>query len=211
VQYARAEQDTTENRVLGGAIMRGKDVRQGPPPDKPRLPKLRILRPPAAGSLVWWLAKPKILGIYTHWISSHTVPCFGDPAKCEGCASGYNPNWKGYSIGLLPNKRWGIVEVTPECVWTEPRLWHGDYDLVGARLRLWRLGRANNGPVNAALELEHDLRVQEPGLDVLELLCAIWFSKFRVPTKADLFLLREQTHNSLPPAPPASEDKGGAE
>ncbi len=188
----------------------------GPPPGQPPAPRLSIRRAPGqAGSVGvvvdnWILTDARLLGVYTHWISTHTFPCFGSADDCPECKVGNDPIWKGYSVAYAANRPiWAVVEVTQEAIWSCPSLWKPEIDLRGARLQLWRSGKATNAPVRAALDLNHVLHPPASPVDCLESLIRLWFSKHRPITDRQVAALRAATLTA-PPASSAEEEKGDA-
>lgn len=174
-----------------------KSINLAPPPGQPPAPRLQIRRAPCQagreGRVVdnWILTDARLLGVMTHWISTHTFPCFGEDGECKECAGGAEPIWKGYAVAYAANRPiWAIVEVTQEAVWSCPLLWKPDLDLRGARLQLWRAGKATNAPVRAALDLGHVPHPPASPVDCLESLIRLWFSRHRPISEKQVAALR---------------------
>lgn len=189
-----------------------KSIALSPPPGRPPAPRLAVVRAPCQagreGRTVdnWILTDSHLLGVLTHWISTHTFPCFGE--ECAECAAGHNPIWKGYSVAYSANRPvWAVVEVTQEAVWSCPLLWIPGVDLRGARLQLWRAGKATNAPVRAALDLNHTPHPPASPVDCLESLIRLWFSRHRPITDKQVAALRAAAL-TCPPANQADQAEG---
>lgn len=181
------------------------------PPGLPPAPRLHVARAKVGPEQDYILTDAHLLGIDTHWLSTHTYPCWQDVAECEGCRRGRNKIWKGYSVAFsLATRTWSIIEVTQETIWSEPLLWADDVDLRGARLTVWRAGKAHNAPVRGKLKLHEMKGVPASPVDCLESLIRLWFSRYRPVSEAQVKALRAATF-TLPPGDAGGDQVEGGE
>ncbi len=78
-------------------------------------PELEIIRVVTAGTFMFRVLSETLWGMWTHWETNHSTPCFLEKAKCYGCTKGLPRRWKGYVhvINALKPNSTGFLELTP--------------------------------------------------------------------------------------------------
>lgn len=186
------------------------------PPAIPRPARLMIARAPNnLGSdqirkATFMVNDNAFLGLHVHWVTSHSYPCMAGDQPCPYCEEGNEPIWKGYAVGYEIYKRtWHLIEITQEAVWSEPLLWDPNVNLRGARLELWRRGKASNSPVQAKVMLDAFHDATSPPFDCLENLIRVWFSRYRQVTERQIQALRLASLTTAPPLAGGAAEKDG--
>jgi len=83
------------------------------PPEATDFAAVRLIRPPATGSITGVLTSPTVLGTWTHWDQYRTQPCSGD--KCKLCIDGQPRRWYGYiSVFSMSTHRHYVVQITSQ-------------------------------------------------------------------------------------------------
>lgn len=127
------------------------------------------------------IVSDQLVTVVTHYMHRRTFPCVGEANSCEGCAAHRQARVKGY-FGCWEKQfnRLVMAELTTEAmsrsnVPLAPRA----SGFRGRVIKLWRIGKGENGAVRCAF---HD--VKEPlelpdEFDVRAALTRIWNGKHR--------------------------------
>lgn len=106
-------------------------------------------------------------GIDTHYLNGATFICSG-VESCVGCQANFEPRWQGYVIvRQLGGTNFAILQFTPIAGKVMEDWCRNGKSLLGARMRLTRLGNHLNAPLSCrTMGTEHG--VKEFSTEVLE-------------------------------------------
>lgn len=145
-----------------------------PGPAEPYIP---IYSSVAGGTIHLIALNHSIVGVWTHWVDGHVIPCVGKLHGCI-CQNGQTASrWKGY-LGAWDSKpcRKVLAEITADAWrqfgWDEHA---SNLSLRGLPFKLFRIGRHKNAPARFQLESLSPVPDELPGpMDVHECLRRIW-------------------------------------
>ena len=83
-------------------------------PDPPEvIPSLHLLRLKAGEELLCLICSESVWGLNTHWAGNHSIPCYRDKKKCDGCKRGLPHRWKGFlHVCRCSDRRQFFLELT---------------------------------------------------------------------------------------------------
>lgn len=153
--------------------MEALDLQALPPEGKPTL---HLKRLKAGEEVVCHVCSKAVWGLNTHWAGNHSIPCFKDKKKCDGCKKGLPRRWKGFlHIITCADRRQFLVELTSQAT----VLFHDQIpdkcDIRGLRIRLYRGRGGDNSRLRCELygDKSITLRLPDPA-DPLPTLQKIW-------------------------------------
>jgi hypothetical protein len=89
--------------------------------------------------------------IETHWWGNHSVRCL-KPDKCDLCEKRNDVAWKAYLLGTSPTGDvTAIFQLTPLSAYMLEEQITRDTGLLGAIIKLNRVGKRKNGPLEASI------------------------------------------------------------
>jgi hypothetical protein len=89
--------------------------------------------------------------IKTHWWGNHSVRCLS-PDKCDLCEQRNDVAWKAYLLGTSPTGGvTAIFQLTPLSAFMLEEQITRETGLLGAIIKLTRVGKRRNGPLEASI------------------------------------------------------------
>ena len=106
-----------------------------------------IVRPRPRNPLSFTIVTREWRGLNTHWFGGKTVGCC-QPAMCEACEVNVKKTWQGHLLGVRhEDDQLILVIFTGPVVAFLKGISRPKAQLVGAAVRLTRMGGRNTGPI----------------------------------------------------------------
>lgn len=134
-----------------------------------------IVRTPAQKPLTGIITTDRLVGIFTHYAKTRTVPC-ERREDCPWCEKGYSRRWHGY-VGLIitPGVRHVIFEMTATAAHQLDAYIQVYSTLRACELTAQRHNKRANGRISLSTKHTDEARYNVPQpIDVWTLLCHIW-------------------------------------
>lgn len=116
---------------------------------------LRIIKIECGPEYDFTILTPGVLGIWTHFVDTRTIPCFKDvTGSCEFCGNTTSRRWYGYLAAYSHRSKQRVIVPLPKGAFQScPVLKGAKGDLTGKQLRAWRTGGHPRGRVICRLNL----------------------------------------------------------
>jgi len=144
-----------------------------PPPTGRKGPVVLLVQPRPGRPLTLAALAQEVVGYHVHYVN-RTRPCLGE-GICTYCAEGMGRHWYGFLAGLEVRSGALVLAQISSGAWLGcPEAVNCNGHLRGLVIRLWRQGRANNGPMG--LEIIPGTKAGDlpPSFDVQAVLGRIW-------------------------------------
>lgn len=155
------------------------------------VPRYELVRTPAKVRATFLIISERACAKPTHWIRGRTMPCLENDA-CEGCLADIEQRWKVYLWILQPQfNSINPLELTDHGGEPVMAFQKANGSLRGRRITVWRSGKKDNSPVNAAVSPQMDMTIHIPPCpDMEHFLQRMWHMRknrdsrplFSVPT-----------------------------
>ena len=146
----------------------------GPPERQaPRSPDLYSPRGVAPVHLV--ATANAVSGYFTHYTEGRTVPCGGEPARCQWCTCGLGRRWKCYLPAYLPMLKLSVLfELTLGAYTGCPGLAKHAGKLRGKCFSVHRTKHERNAPVVCTMREKEWSEYLPPPFDPSFTLARVW-------------------------------------